>query len=243
MFGKKAQITVFIIIAVLVVASIVLYFVLQDDSSGGISSSNLDTSNIEGYVDSCLREVSKEVVFEVGEGGGYYLPPEEATDSGVSYYLKGDRNLMPSKQEVEEEMAFFISEKLFFCTENFVDFPQYNITQGDISSEVSIERSKVVVETEYPLTIEKAGAVSRIEDFEVEVPSSINVVYNSVDEFMSTNHSNGICVSCLSDITEENDLYVDMFDYNENTTIFVFEDRNYELNNESFEWLFANEYR
>lgn len=243
MYSKRGQITIFIIVAVLVVAAIILFFVLRGDSDFGRQNLSPEATEINNYVESCMEDVGREVIFQVGEGGGYFLSPELSIDSGVAYYFLNSQNYMPNKKEVEEEISFFVSEKLFFCTKNFVDFPEYRVSQGDISSETSIKEGKVVIETNYPLAIEKEGSVSRIENFKVEIDSGLNRVYGSVKEFMKTNQSNGICLSCLQEISEREDLYVDMFDATENaTTIFAFEDRNYKLNNETFEWVFANDY-
>lgn len=240
MQNKRAQVTIFIILAILIIGAVALFFTLRGTLQKEVYTP--EVASVKNFVDECLYGVGGEVIYTVGQGGGHYFPPEKSTETGITYYILNGINYMPSKEQVEKEISDFVSNKLFFCTRNFVDFPEYNITQGEIQTSSEIHENEVVLNVEYPLTISKGESKSRIKDFEVEIPVRLGVVYNSVNGFISEDTEQGICLSCLLNISETSDLYVDMFDYGEETVIFIFKDENSIINEKSFEWVFANRY-
>ena len=239
--SKKAQLTIFVIAAIFVVGAVLLYFAFQQ---GLIQQPlNPDAERVYNFVQTCIEEKSIETIYQVGENGGYFFPPNISLDSGTVIYYENGRNLMPSKKQVEDEISFFLNEKLFFCTRNFIDFPDLQISQSEISTKITIEDEKIILNVNYPLTITKGEDKSLIKDFKIEIPIRLGIIYNSVAEFMQTQkESEGICLSCLLEISEKNDLFVDMMDYDEQTTIFVFRDENSKIKDEIFVWVFANEY-
>lgn len=82
--GKRGQVTIFIIIGLVVFALFGAYFYFnQDISSSKISaaadSQEQDAEIISNYVESCLKKVSEEALFErLGLQGGYINPGGEA---------------------------------------------------------------------------------------------------------------------------------------------------------------------
>ena len=130
---------------------------------------------------------------------------------------------------------------MVLCLENFVDFPEYEITKGKITAETIIDIDKVSVKLGYPLTIKKGDSVSRIKDFEIEIPIGLGIVYSSAQKIVNSSMED-ICLSCIADIAFESDLTVDIFDYDNETVIFIVKDENSEINGKPFEWIFANVY-
>ena len=66
---------------------------------------------------------------------------------------------------------------------------------------------------------------------------------SAVEEFMINQRtSSGICLTCLFDVGERYDVEIDMLDSGDSrTTIFMFYDEEIKLNDEVFEFRFANE--
>ena len=240
MLSKKGQVTIFIIIAILIIGAVILFFTFKGTLRKEVVTT--ETAPIKNFVDECLEETAEEVIYKVGQGGGYYFPPKESTETGIAYYLINNKSYIPSKEKVESEISFFVSEKLFFCTRNFVDFPEYEIEQGEIQTITEIGENEVKLNVNYPLTIKKGESVSRIKSFETEIPVWLGAIYGSVSVFILEETEQGICLSCLSNISETSNLYVNMFDYDNETTIFIFKDENSIINEKPFEWVFANKY-
>ncbi len=240
MIKKRGQLTIFIIVAIFIVAIVAIFYSLKSGIILNIFSP--DVGRVNSFVQDCIEEESYSIISQIGLGGGYFLPPNLSTASGVSIYYSNGQNHMPSKTEVEREISFFMNEKLFFCTRNFVDFQDLEIEQGIIKTSTEIDDKKINFDIEYPLSIKKASSTNLIKNFKYEVPLRLGIVYDSINEFISQETGDAICLSCLLEITLENDLYVDMMDYDEKTTIFLFRDENLKIKNETFVWVFANEY-
>jgi len=238
---KRGQVTIFIIIAIVIIVAGFLVFMFYPQLRGGFTS---ETDNINVFVEECIRDSGINVIYEVGKTGGYFFIPELSTSTGIPYYYHGGKNYMPSKEEIETQISFYISQKLFFCTKNFVDFKDFEIISGDIKIKTRIFDNKVILDVEYPLRIKKGESISLLKNFKnIEIPVRLGIVYNSVFEIMEKQVGRqDICLSCILELSLENDLYIEMMDFDEETTIFIFRDENSELNNNFFELRFANKY-
>ncbi len=238
---KRGQVTIFIIVAIILVSAIGGFFIIRDR----IIEKPLSTeaSSVYLFVESCIKETGEEVIYWIGRGGGYYFPPEFSTETGIPYYFSDNKNYMPSKAEVEKEISNFVSEMLFFCTRNFINFPDLEINQGEIRTRTEVKDEEVILNIKYPLSITKGESTSRLEDFETKIPMRLGIVYNSVEEFIKEQLTHeDICLSCILDISLKEDLYIDMIDYDSETVVFLFRDEYSKINNETFEFVFANRY-
>ena len=238
---KRAQLTIFIIAAIFLVGIVFLFFAFQQ---GLLSQQSLspDAEKIYSFVQNCIEHEGAETIYQIGQNGGYFFPPNLSTNSGVAIYSKDGKNYMPSKEQVENEISFFMNQKLFFCTKNFVDFPDLDISQQEISTKTTIQDESILFNVDYPITVIKGTDKTLIKNFKYEVPVRMGTVYNFVYEFSRNQTSDGICLSCMLEISERNDLHVEMMDYDETTTLFLFRDKNSKINDEDFVWIFANEY-
>jgi len=234
---KKGQVTIFIIVAIVIIAILALYFLLIKPPK---EIQGVYTDSIYNFVEECIQETAEDAIYEIGQNGGYYMPTSLSTRTGIAYYYADNKNLMPTQERVESQISAFIKENLFFCTKNFVQFTNYNVSQGKIDVDTTITKDKVNIKVNYPITLSQGEESSRIEDFEKDVEARLGLVYNSIAEVVNSSEY-GICLSCLYDIAEENDFYVEMLDYDENTIIVIFIDRNSEINQEDFEYVYAIE--
>jgi len=241
MINKRGQVTIFIIIAILIIASVLIFFMFKGQIKQSLYSPEVESVYL--FVDNCIDKVGLEVIYKIGENGGYYFPPNFSTESGIPYYYSKGRSYMPSKEEIEKEISFFVNEKLFFCTRNFIDFLNFEITQEEIKTKTTIKDNKVDLNINYPISITHGDSTSLIEDFKKEMPVRLGIVYDSIEKIIKEQLSNeNICLSCILDVTLANDLYVDMMDYDNETIIFTFRDENSVINNKTYEFVFANKY-
>ena len=242
MFSKKGQLTIFIIIAIFIVGVVVIFFGFREQIK--IYFFNPEIESVQSFVEDCIVGMGSEVVYDIGLGGGYYFPLNFSTPTGIPIYYSDGKSYMPLKEQIEKEISYYVDERLFFCTKNFVDFPDFEITQGEIKTKTTINEDEVVLDIKYPLSITKEDSTTLIEDFEnIKIPVRFGIVHDSVEEIISEqlNHES-ICLSCILDVALENDLYVDMMDYDDETVIFIFRDENSKINNKTFEFVFANKY-
>ena len=238
---KKAQVAVFVIIAIVVlVVVVVLFFSGKDlDSNSHIPA---EVRPIYSYVNDCVDSIGQEAVYYIGQTGGYFDVPEPSYFN-VAYYLYGGENHMPSKEFVEEQLEKYVNFALYFCTANFIDFEDFEVIQGNISSKVVIKDEEVIFEVYYPLSISKGDASYTLNDFEVAVPVKLGVMYDAVEEFIAEQIEDrtAVCASCLYDIGQQYELDFHVLDTNENESImFIVRDEELKLYNEDYLFYFLN---
>jgi hypothetical protein len=243
MINKRGQLTIFIIIAIIAAGVVVVFFAFREGMT--LEKMSPEVENVYSFIEECIKDVGEKGVYRVGAGGGYYIASNFSTDNGIPYYFANKKNYMPSKEQMGKEIGSFVSEQLLLCTRNFTDFPNLDIRQEKINTFVEITDEKVILSVNYPIRIihgERRSILSEFNGREIRV--RFGTVYNAIDTLMQEQlKSEGICLSCMLDVSLKNDLYVDMIDYNDKTVIFIFSDENSKLNGKPFEFVFANEYR
>ena len=242
--SKRSQITVFVIIAIIIVISLMIYFSVK---SGVFKTTvNLEIRPVYSFVDNCLSKTSEDAIYHIGQYGGYFIPPNESTESKIPYYFDKGKNLLLSKAQIEKELSKYVDSMMFFCVKNFADFPDFNVKQGEIKTETKILPEKVVFNLYFPLTISKGESSFSVKDFNTEVNSRLDSIYEVasgiIEEQMKDERN--ICINCIGDLAFEKKIFVgtneDLFD--KNTIIFSLIDDQEKINEEEYVFYFANRY-
>ena len=238
--GKKGQITIFIIIAIVIVSVTILFFMLNKTE---IESMSVNVQNIHSYTENCIIDSAEKVFEKVGDTGGYYNVPENSIEGKIPYYFIENSNTMPSLEILEREISKYMEREIFFCTKNFIDFPEEEITTEDIEVKTTIDPEQIIFDVEYPLTISDEESVIKIEDFEnIKINYRYGVIINSIRNLIDASiTSEDVCITCAMEILEEEDLYMDINAYDEETTIIIIRDENLRTYDLPFEIKFAIE--
>ena len=248
MKNRGGQLTIFIIIAILIIAVVALFFVFRKNLQLPGKPVSPETAEIQNFVQECLDDSLEKVVFRIGEGGGSYFPSSVASTPllDVPYYIKEDKNLMPSKEKIELEISKYVSRELIFCLGNFASFTEYEITEGKMSPpKVVIEPEKVLVEFNYPLSIKKDNSVSKIEDFKSEIPVRLGIIYDAVAEFVEKqleSRAEKICADCILISFAPQGLKSNIFWEDNKTSIFIVRDLNSIVKDREFVFNFAGKF-
>ena len=241
--NKKGQVTLFIIIAILIIVAALVYFIFSSDSS--LKIGKISSNEVYVYVQNCLESISEGSVLEVGQGGGYFERPEFSTSNGITYYYgKNGEFHFFLKEDLEKEVSLAIKENLKKCVGNFESFEDYDeIDYRNISVESEILNNKIKIMVNYHIQLVKGEDVLILEYFEYEFSSRLGFIYGVVDKIVYEEPlKKGICLSCNFDYAFENNLNIDYLDYGETTIIFVIKDNEVEGKYGGFEFIFANDY-
>jgi hypothetical protein len=241
MIFKKGQITPIIIVAILIVVVIIFYF----NVGKSLYFQNLDNEikPIHSYVQECLKETGERAILDTSNYGGYFISPEESLENEIPYYVKNGKNLMPSKEKIENEIGNYISSLTFFCINNFEKFEDYKIEDKEIKTVVNIEKEKVVFDVDYPLSITKGNNVYNLKSFYLEIPTRLNDIYDSAEFIVSDQikDTKSICITCLSQVANNNDFYVNAIEIDDRNVIYTIKDDRVKINNETLVFNFASE--
>ncbi|MBL7058854.1 hypothetical protein ISS08_00160 [Candidatus Pacearchaeota archaeon] len=235
--NKKGQITIFVVVAIILIAVISLFYLFKDNLR---SSGSGEYDYIYSFVEECIKDVGKSATYYVSERGGYFIPSELSAEE-IPYYYYSGQSYLPSKEQIEDEISKYVNEMLFFCTQNFVDFSEINISQGKINSKTHVHEEEIIFEVEYPITIQKGENTVIIKDFEnIPIFMKLGSIYDLSSEIIEQQKGNNeTCLTCPLNFAIEHDLYVDISLYNNDTILYLIEDQDY---SPSLKFKFLNKY-
>lgn len=191
--SKKAQITVFIIIGIvlLIFAGIVLYYNLASKEAGSeIESVVVDTSPMRSFIESCLQTTLTKAIDYVSLQGGFYHTPEDYIINlgyTIPYYhdvVKGD--LMISLADIEKQISYYIEDNINDCIDNFSVFKElgYQIEAGDKNIISNINDAGVSVDMIYPLTIQLDDDIAELDSFSAYSETQFQKIYGYIRKYI-----------------------------------------------------------
>src|SRR3989344_417377 len=186
MTKKRGQITLFMIIAVVLVIALllVLAFRYRTTLAQYVPESLFptQTGTIEQFIEDCTDIVAREGLSILTAQGGYiYLPdevlyqPRASIDQGLKvplwHYFRDNR--IPTEAAMESQMSRYVNGELKPCLANLDVFKnEFTIVEkGELSTRTIIGDQKVSIEVTYPLDIiDKEGKkITEISTFVVDV--------------------------------------------------------------------------
>ena len=196
--NRRGQVTIFVIIAVLVVVGVIIYYSVDFDLGTGVDA---EVRPVYDYYLSCLESQARQGIALLGEQGGYIEPPEfEAGSSympfsnqldfmgqGVPYwmYVSGNnllREQVPTKGDMERELERYLEERIDYC--DFSDFERsgYDIyvEPGEVS--VNIRDLQVDVNFNNKVSMFYGDSSSYVNSHSFSVSSKLGKFYNSAME-------------------------------------------------------------
>jgi len=176
---KKGQVTIFIVIAVVLIGAIAFFFSIR----GNLLVSEIPASIEPVYTSFlfCFEEISKEGIYYIASHGGYYLVPNESSityfTEKIPYYYLDSKKRVPPLNLIEKELGDYISKNLEGCF-NLEDFKRqgFNI-KANYSILTKIEEDSVKIKMEHPMTIEKGGTSAQIKE-ELNFDSNFKNLYD-----------------------------------------------------------------
>jgi len=242
--NRRGQVTIFIIIAIILVAAVSLYFIFKDKIS--VENIPSEIEPVYTQIISCLKETNKQGVEYLGMHGGYYEIPEAISISyfsdNIPYYYLNSKTYIPSIERVEGELEDYIHNYLSNCL-GFESFKEqgYGINEGDLLVSVNVKENQIKTKLDYPLTITKGDSTKRLREFEIESNSEISNLLEVSKEIVNSYLENPgfVCLTCLEEISNNNGMQITsapFSNYEEESIFFLVTSYETELN-----WKFAVE--
>ena len=231
-FNKKGQVTIFVILAIIIVAVVIVIFAFPQVN---VFSSSVNPSS---YLRSCIEPEINVIKDRLSVQGGYSNPTNYALYKGLKlqYLCYTSEFYVPCSVQqpllvsyIEKEMKRHIEPRAKQCLEDLKDQYErrgYEVKSGASAINVSVVSEKIIVEFLAPLTVSKAETQT-FQKFAVGVDSkwynllitSINIIqYESIygdsetGLYMSyypnlkiekTRRDDGSTIYQLSDVTTE----------------------------------------
>ena len=234
MLSKRGQVTVFIIIALVIVGVVVLiYFLFSDELRGG----GFDSNNPNHVLDDCLGEFADGQADLIASRGGSLNPENYFTFRGgkIRYlcYTREDyhRCLVQEpflRSRFETELKNAVSEKADQCLDGLEEVFQRkgyetNLEGGDVNVELRPER--INVSFDGTLTLTRGEDVRRYENLHVLLNNNVYellFIANSIVDWEASYGDAEVTVY----MTYYRNLKVEKWKQSDGTSVYTLTDRN-----------------
>ncbi len=201
---KKGQVTIFIIVGILIVASVALFFASRAGIIPGVGGGTKE-ADVNSFLNVCFEDEVKNAVNELAIFGGYFNNPnnlkfkfmDEGIYRNISYLCYTQNNFRPCvvqkptffsdfQKNIEEE----ISDVVYACFKDMLDsFDKQGFEVGKDSRlngfEIDLASKRIILQTYSKVVLTKAGETKIQENFQVVIPSRIYEVLNVVEEIIN----------------------------------------------------------
>mgnify|MGYP001587717705 FL=1 len=232
--NKKGQVTIFIIIAIIIVGAVVLIYVLRPGVEVG---TGFDAGNPIGFIQNCLEDEIGSTVDLISKQGGSVDPefsylyggsPVEYLCYTSEYYATCVVQQPLLKQHVESEIKEDISEEVASCFNNLEENYKnegYTVTLDPGKTTVELLPKRVVTNLEgYVLTVSKAET-ARYDSFNVVLNNNLYELVSIANSIIEWETKYGSAETTVY-MSYYKDLKVEKINQQDGTTIYILTDRN-----------------
>ncbi|MBD3313616.1 hypothetical protein GF345_04195 [Candidatus Woesearchaeota archaeon] len=185
------------------------------------------------FVTECLKKTTEDGIEYISLRGGYYDVPalnSEFMSRPISVHWHYTENHAPSTEVMEAELSKYITDNINDCIGDFQTFTDsgYKIDSGVLLAEPMITEDSVIVDTYFPLDIDRQGVLTKQDKFFVEVPSYIMKQHTIAEAILQEHQEfqNSIPVSYLIMDAREKGYRYDILHGSNDTVLYsiIFED-------------------
>ncbi|MEM4263387.1 MAG: hypothetical protein QW666_00645 [Candidatus Woesearchaeota archaeon] len=202
---KRAQVTIFIIIGIILLLSILLVvYITTREIAQPVEEAIIvpeDVKPVHEFITNCLQQTAKRGAALLGQQGGYIFMPAAISKTPSSHialdpygifmipywYFEGE-DRTPSIEFMQNELKKYIYDNIRTCTGNFEEFrKQYDIQEkGEIIPAVTFTERDVVIKLKWPLELTALGKTTRIEDYATRLQARIKQAWEVANRIMKT---------------------------------------------------------
>jgi len=199
MMGSKGQVTVFVIIAILVVAAIGIFFTFKDELIKTPIPASIEPVYMQ-FLD-CVEEnvlVGVNVIEsqagyislpEFEKGSGYYPFSSQLDFAGSAvpywYYVSEngfEKEQIPSLSNIEDELEEFIEDQIHDCDFNAYYDQGFIIIKKLPKVDANIKDNEIKVKIDMDMKISKADESALIKSHNIDVDSYLGKLYDDAVE-------------------------------------------------------------
>jgi hypothetical protein len=196
MRSKSAQVTIFIIIAIILVAALAVFFTLR----GGLEVAEVPASIEPAYITflNCIEEDTLVGVDILESQAGYITLPDFEPGSSYMpfssqlnflgnpipywYYVSGNniqKEQVPSKEEMGNQIEEFIEAEISGCRFDAYYAQGFEISLGEPEASVNILGSEIVVDLDMGFGVNMENDSAFVSNHKVSVKSELGNLYDA----------------------------------------------------------------
>lgn len=236
MSNEKAQITIFIIVGIIIMAAFILIYSLYSINSKTMESeidkstvASLNTIPIQQYIESCLKEIGNNGAYFIALRGGYFNLPENFFNESppTAFYIYNDEELIPTKEEIGIELSKYIDNQIKYC----LDFSNLKVNYVKIDSSKSnsiLGKDNIVINMDLPVTIKAGDSISKLNNFHISLNDDrlikSLIVANNITKQIK-NNPESLCLTCIFNVADKYDFDINIDSYEESIYLFQLIDK------------------
>jgi len=234
---KRGQVAIFVIVAIIIVAAIVVYFTVFNQNKGKREVAT-EIAPINAYVRGCLKQTAIDALYVTGQYGGYYNETYFDTEE-VVYYTSANKLQAPSESAVEAQISNYIGSNIGKCFGNFSQFTGFQVAVGAKQVTTSIANESIDVSYKPAIVITKGKTTYELNNFEQKVDTSLGLMYNVATKLAQDYILlGGINIAYGSAVNDDYNITFNSIDYADYTSIHIRDEKG--ANGESpLEFVFA----
>ena len=191
--NKVGQVSIFVIIAIVIVASVVGYYVVKKNI--GIGRVQKEFVEVEEYYKGCIENYARQGI-ELLEAQGGYIEQEKFEPGSIQYpfssqldfngigvqywyYVSGNgitREKVPTREIMEEQLGKFIEEAR--CDFSAMREKGYGVIEGEKKARVEIKDNSVNIIVNSGLAVSFAEESAVISEHIINIQSKLGKLYN-----------------------------------------------------------------
>lgn len=199
---KRGQVTIFIIVAIIIVSGISLFFLFRSGVIPKIGGPAREITPAP-FLDTCLEDKIAEGVEQIGLRGGdldaslhiNFMFEEEGIYRNITYLCYTSNAYVPCTnqepvliQHLKDEIENYISEEVEFCFNEFASSLEdrgYDVYAQYDGFDIELVPGRIIAEIYGEISSTKAGETSKQEDFRVITNSKFYDISLVVHEIVS----------------------------------------------------------
>lgn len=194
--NKRAQVTIFIIIAIIVLGAVITFFVIRQNFV--IQTIPQSIQPVYNSFISCLEDKTNVGVDILESQAGYINLPQFEPGSAYMpfssqlnflgnpvpywYYVSGNniqKEQIPSEEDMETSLAGFIDDKIRECNFDTYYTDGFEINLGEPKSNVNIRTNDIVVTLNLGLQVTKGEDTILVQNHQATIKSNLGSLYAS----------------------------------------------------------------
>jgi hypothetical protein len=235
---KRGQVTIFVIIAILIIAGILLLFYVKNKSSPLTPKIPKDIQPVYSSLQNCLENKTRESLSYAELYGGIIYTDDRSLflKEAIPYYNLQNVSL----SDVEYQMGLYIDTNLENCTKKIKD-SKYSINLKQPKTKVDINLNDIYVKTSATITISWNDNYFLVKELNYNIPSNLFFLFKVAEIIKNVKIINNskVCLSCVEDTSEKNNVYIAIIDFHEEGVLTLLTSKENELNNQTEVFAFA----
>ena len=208
---KKAQVTVFVVLAIVIVASVILVFTLRTKFFPATLEKMPE--KLKPFAQSyslCVEDLGQEAVQVLGQRGGYIDSPAEEQENEFSFgsslkflgekipywfYISGnglERQQIPLLGGMEKQLENYVEENIGRCDSVVSEFELEGFTiekKGMPSASAKIKDDEITLRVVMPFNLQLQDSKARVDTYDLKIGKALGKSYKAARKILEAENA------------------------------------------------------